>query len=638
MTGFDRVMVYRFHPDHSGEVVAEAVRAGLPTYLGLNYPTADIPVPAREIYKKVWVRVIPDIAAPPVPLVSAATDEGPIDLTHCPLRAVSPIHVEDLTNMGVTATMSLSLLRGTETVLWGLVACHQYSPRRLPGGTRQACELVAQVASHSLIAAEDREALEDREAARVAHDAMVGRAARPGVTLATLADDEPGLLDLVTASGAAVRVNGESVRRGDAPGGDDLEAFAVAYTFSAGRAVSIHPDDLKTAYPPAAGWANGACGVLAVRVWTDPRDLLVWCRPEDARTVRWAGDPTDKPVSYRPHGSRLHPRRSFDGWRESVRGRSAPWTAAEVDAAARLAAALRELVLVQAARLLRATRLFETVAGATTDAIVVTDASGGSLFCNAAAGRIAGRSAAERDRRIVATGAGEEYEEVLTVDGRERTYHVVKAPFRDARGEVAGVVGISRDITDRTVAEMTIVEARSRSEEAQRAARLGSWVGRGRRTGVVVGRVLRGARAQPGVRPAHVRAVPGHDPPGRPGRRGRAGGRRPGRGERVRGGRPVRPAGRPGGVGPQPRQGRPRPRRDRPEARRTRPPGQRRAVSGIVRPRHRRHLPSGSGRPGAGRQPGGVRLPRVHPGRTCRPFPGGLRPDRRPRPHGRIDR
>lgn len=484
LTGFDRVMVYRFHPDHSGEVVAESVRAGFPTYLGLNYPAADIPVPAREIYKKVWVRVIPDVAAPPVPLVSA-TDEGPIDLTHCPLRAVSPIHVEYLTNMGVTATMSLSLLRGTETELWGLVACHHYSPRRLPGGTRQACELVAQVASHSLIAAEDRETLEDRAAARVAHDAMVGRAARPGVTLATLADDEPGLLDLVSASGAAVRVYGEWVRRGDAPGGDDLEAFA-GWLETARPAEKVYAtDDLKTAYPPAAGWANGACGVLAVRVWTEPRDLLVWCRPEDARTVRWAGDPTDKPVSYGPHGSRLHPRRSFDEWRESVRGRSAPWTAAEVDTAARLAAALRELVLVQAERLLRATRLFETVAGATTDAIVVTDASGGTLFCNAAAARIAGQSAAqvlgqnptaERDRRIVATGAGEEYEEVLTVDGRERTYHVVKAPFRDARGEVAGVVGISRDITERKVAEKTIVEARTRLEEAQRAARLGSWV------------------------------------------------------------------------------------------------------------------------------------------------------------------
>ncbi|HEY1186259.1 MAG TPA: GAF domain-containing protein, partial [Gemmata sp.] len=142
LTGFDRVMVYRFHPDHSGEVVAEAARAGLPAYLGLNYPAADIPAPAREIYKKVWVRVIPDAAAPAVPLVPPGTGAGSVDLTHCPLRAVSPIHVEYLTNMGVTATMSLSLLSGTE--LWGLVACHHYSPRRLPGDTRTVCEVVAQ--------------------------------------------------------------------------------------------------------------------------------------------------------------------------------------------------------------------------------------------------------------------------------------------------------------------------------------------------------------------------------------------------------------------------------------------------------------------------------------------------------------
>ncbi len=190
LTGFDRVMVYQFKSDLSGEVIAETVRDGLPTYLGLNYPAADIPAPARAMYRKMWVRALPDIRAVAVPLLPTEINGTPTDLSYTVLRGVSPIHVEYLNNMGVVATMSLSLMKEGE--LWGLVACHHYQPHRLSIQIRSACEIMAQVASLQLAAAEVRDEEEFREAAQRVHQAMVERASQDGASLTTLVEAAPG--------------------------------------------------------------------------------------------------------------------------------------------------------------------------------------------------------------------------------------------------------------------------------------------------------------------------------------------------------------------------------------------------------------------------------------------------------------
>ncbi len=146
-TGFDRAMVYRFLPDDSGEVVAEDARAGLESFLGLHYPASDIPKQARELYRRNWIRTIPDInyvAAPLVPPDNPRTGRT-IDMSHCSLRSVSPIHVEYLRNMGVCASMSASIV--CQEKLWGMLVLHHYSPRLVAADLRVACETFAQIFS-----------------------------------------------------------------------------------------------------------------------------------------------------------------------------------------------------------------------------------------------------------------------------------------------------------------------------------------------------------------------------------------------------------------------------------------------------------------------------------------------------------
>src|SRR5450755_3411299 len=121
LTGFDRVMVYRFDPDWNGAVIAEDRNDVLPSYLGLRFPAGDIPRQARELYRINHLRQIADANSVPVPLLGLRGSLT-LDLTHASTRTVSPRHVEYMKNMGTMASMSISILRDGE--LWGLVTCH----------------------------------------------------------------------------------------------------------------------------------------------------------------------------------------------------------------------------------------------------------------------------------------------------------------------------------------------------------------------------------------------------------------------------------------------------------------------------------------------------------------------------------
>ena len=122
VTGYDRVMIYRFRHDQSGVVVAEAVRAGLPPYLGLHYPASDIPAQARALLKRQALRQIPDVDDAPAADSPGRRVRRTLDLSLSMLRSVSPIHLQYLRNMGSAATLTVSIMRGDE--LWGLIACH----------------------------------------------------------------------------------------------------------------------------------------------------------------------------------------------------------------------------------------------------------------------------------------------------------------------------------------------------------------------------------------------------------------------------------------------------------------------------------------------------------------------------------
>ena len=354
ITGLDRVMAYRFHADHHGEVIAESKRDTLDPWLGLHYPAADIPQPAREIFKRIWIRPLPDAAGPLVELVPLANpDTGlALDMTHCALRGASVMYSEYLANMGVAASLTMPIMRDGE--LWGLIACHHYTTTQFPYEVRAACELLSQVASLTLKAAEHAEQLAYRLKLEDVHQQLVVRSAREGDLLALTAY-EPSLLDAIDAGGAALYHLNRWWCVGSVPDLAQLDQLAAwlyeqSELSSATRPV-FFTDALASVCPAAAGLEEVASGLLATVFSRQRRGMLVWFRPQTLRTVKWAGNPNDKPQSAGLDGMRLSPRVSFATFVESARGRSQPWSDVEVDAALRLRMLVLELVITRNERL-----------------------------------------------------------------------------------------------------------------------------------------------------------------------------------------------------------------------------------------------------------------------------------------------
>ncbi|MEQ8346311.1 MAG: GAF domain-containing protein [Sneathiellaceae bacterium] len=337
-TGFDRVMVYRFLPDDSGSVVAEAKAAALPTFLNHRYPASDIPRQARALYERNVIRVIPDAGYTPSDLVGADPDAAPLDMSHCHLRSVSPIHLQYLRNMGVTASASISILR--EGRLWGLVACHHGTPRRLSCDDRTLCRLMAADLSLRIVGFENADLLNGRLRSRALEDELLARLGREGPVAHAIAAHAGALLRIVPAHGVAIRRQDRFHLAGRCPDREQVRALGDwLLSREAGNAFATAR--LYALYAPAAEYRALASGVMAVTVSHAEPLQLIWFRAEQIETVSWAGNP-HKPAAAGPSGQ-LTPRKSFDLWQETVRGRSEPWTMVEVEATERLARAIRDL-------------------------------------------------------------------------------------------------------------------------------------------------------------------------------------------------------------------------------------------------------------------------------------------------------
>ncbi|GAA1979796.1 hypothetical protein GCM10009718_15780 [Isoptericola halotolerans] len=352
LTGFDRVMLYRFDAEDNGEVVSEARRDDLNPFLGLHYPASDIPPQARALYEKNWIRLISDVDYVPAPIVP--TDDPvtaqPLDLTYGTLRSVSPIHVEYLQNMGVRASMSISLLRDGR--LWGLVACHHYAGPHAPSyAARAAAEFLGSTLSGRLVT----QAEDDRASASRRSDGVLARLVAltrdDDVPLADALTGEPGLLDLVPADGAFVVAEGRVGREGSAPDDETCERIARALAAQVDEVLVSHR--LARDVPDVAGLVPASAGLLALVV--PGGSVTVWLRDEVVRSVDWGGDPHNKAIAHREGDSvRLSPRKSFARWREVVRGTSEPWTDDQVDVATSLRSYLAEGLLLRGRRDIRA--------------------------------------------------------------------------------------------------------------------------------------------------------------------------------------------------------------------------------------------------------------------------------------------
>jgi len=355
LTGLDRVMAYFFHEDGSGEVIAEARREDLHSWLGLHYPAHDIPQPAREIFKRIWIRPLPDAAgalSEMIPLANPHTGRG-LDMTYCGLRGASVMYTEYLRNMGVGASLTLSMRRAGK--LWGLIAGHHVTATPFPWQVRAACELLAQTVSLQLAYVEEREHERYRARMQTAHLTALARVARNG-ELSRLTQPSPTLLDGIQCGGAAVYQQDEWSTVGDVPGSSELRELDAwlrpLLSSSAADSQSLYATDrLSEVHAAAAGYAEVASGLLAVSMSKTARQLIVWFRPAVAQTVSWAGNPSEAPTVPGPHGPRLTPRASFALWQESVAARSLPWTTAEREAALYLRTLVMDLVVSRAEEL-----------------------------------------------------------------------------------------------------------------------------------------------------------------------------------------------------------------------------------------------------------------------------------------------
>ena len=329
LTGFERVMLYRFDADGHGSVVAEARNQALEPYLGLHYPASDIPQQARQLYLKNWLRIIPDARYTPVRIVPEQRPDTPIDLSFSVLRSVSPVHLEYLANMGVRASMSISLV--VHDRLWGLISCvHHEGPWLVSYERRQACEVLGRLTSLQIAALQEREAAALR-ASRRGTQQVLALAMRGGdAVLEALIARPAELLSLVDATGAAVVTADGCVACGETP----EPALAQALCAELEQRAAGEPfatDCVASAFPAAPRATDVASGLLTFALPGPERRRLLWFRPEMIQTVHWGGDPR-KPADA-GDGLRLHPRRSFELWKEEVRLRSRPWTASDLEAA-----------------------------------------------------------------------------------------------------------------------------------------------------------------------------------------------------------------------------------------------------------------------------------------------------------------
>lgn len=346
ITGYDRVMIYKFDQDYNGEVIAESKRADLESFEHQKYPHTDIPVQARELYMRNPLRMIADVNYAPIPLLtldnSDQKDNKSLDLSLSILRSVSPIHVEYLKNMGVVATLTISLLQNQK--LWGLIACHHYAPKVLPHYTRLSALLQGHFLTSQISV---REVAEEFEVTQQVDKALAHLLSKLYETENFIAEHHTSnlLLTLANASGAAICLNGIIYKNGITPKEEKLVSL---FNFLAEnyKTKGLISNQLSKVYPEGVDIAQQAAGIIYHPFSSIGADGIVWLRQEKVETINWAGNP-DKAILTNNDGLRLSPRKSFELWMEFVKNTSKTWRKSEMNAASSFASALEKHINFQ---------------------------------------------------------------------------------------------------------------------------------------------------------------------------------------------------------------------------------------------------------------------------------------------------
>lgn len=356
ITGYSRIMIYKFHKDQHGEVIAEARDEDLESWLHLHYPASDIPVQARELYKLNLVRIIADVYGTNSGILSSSDKKDPLDLTHSTLRAVSPIHIEYLKNMEVGASFSISLINKNQ--LWGLIACHNTTPKFIDYNSRIACKFIGQLFSAALEFKHD-EGIEERFN-KYAHNQQVlfSNLMKEMDPVEALVKNDINLLDVNSATGAVFCYEGHLYKLGKVP--EDKEIAKIINWLNKNEHTSFfQTSSLPLQYPQAKNFASTASGIMATEIAHDRSEYIMWFKPEIIKMVDWAGR-QDKDSSVQEDGSiRISPRKSFEKWTQEVRYTAEEWSNHEISAAMKLREDLIQVINKKASEIRKLNELLK---------------------------------------------------------------------------------------------------------------------------------------------------------------------------------------------------------------------------------------------------------------------------------------
>lgn len=349
-TGFDRVMLYKFHEDNHGSVIAEAKCEDQKPFLGLHYPAADIPVPARKLYELKWIRTIADSASDAIPMSPALIESGeeelkPINMSFSQLRAISPIHLEYLRNMGVAASMSISILNGGH--LWGLIACHHRKPKRVSATVRDACELTGSLLSTYLTSRRQADLLEQQVKITNEISEKVSMMANEASFDESVKLAFPWIAELLNSDGVAWCHADDRTYWGETPSESETSKILDGLDRQNHEQI-VYTDNMSEWLSTERSFANRLPGLLAMRMGKRNGGIFMFFRKPYETTIHWAGDPNDKEVD---GAGRLTPRKSFHKFTESVSDRSVPWTRSDLDTAEILLSTLNSVIVEQSTRI-----------------------------------------------------------------------------------------------------------------------------------------------------------------------------------------------------------------------------------------------------------------------------------------------
>ncbi len=337
---YDRVMIYQFGEDGHGEVVAEEKNTELVPFLGMHYPATDIPKQARELYKINLTRIIADVNMDCPAIISNQGKDAPLDLTHSELRAVSPVHIQYLKNMGVAASFSISLISHGE--LWGLVACHNYSPKFIDYKAREASKLIGHILSPAL---EYRLGEEDSGKFALLNQSvstLIKYTEKESDIVSALTTNAVTINNVCSSTGAVFVFDNKIISIGVTPNNDEVKEI-VKWVIDNSPDMVFYSNQFPAIYPAAEKYSDIASGVFACILSRELSEMILFFKPEQKQSINWSGNPEKAVVAASDGSLQLTPRQSFDKWTEIVSNSSEKWNRGEIAALINL----REQVIYQ---------------------------------------------------------------------------------------------------------------------------------------------------------------------------------------------------------------------------------------------------------------------------------------------------